>query len=147
MGLRLLCVMMGLLFALTAGCGSREPHVVPLSKAENALSKVVMAYQRGENKLGRPPRDAEEIKSFLKDYGNPDELLVSPNDGQPYVVIWGARPDGGPTEYKGLRPILAYEKSGAGGRRVVVDVTGHPMTIPNEDFPKLKFAGRHKPAG
>jgi hypothetical protein len=42
--------------------------------------------------------------------------------------------------------ILAYEKKGAGGKRAVTDVRGRPTSVPDEDFPKLTFAGRHQPS-
>ncbi len=126
------------------GCGT-SVNVIPLTKAENALSKVALAYTDATGQLGHPPKNAEELKPFLKPFGNPDELLVSPNDGQPYVVVWGAQPSGGPTEYKGMWFILAYERQGAGGKVAVTDVRGRPMTVPVEDLPKLTFIGRHRP--
>jgi len=135
------------LLAALSGCGfSGDPHVVPLTTAENSLTKIAMAYSDAHGQLGHGPKDVEELKPFLKTFGNPDELLVSPNDGQPYVIIWGKNPAGGPTDYKGLFPILAYESKGAGGYRAVTDVRGRPMTVPAADFPKLKFLGGHTPA-
>jgi hypothetical protein len=62
------------------------------------------------------------------------------------VVVWGANPGGGPTDYKGMFPIIAYERKGTDGRRAVTDVRGRPLTVPAEDFPKLKFVGHHQPA-
>jgi hypothetical protein len=126
------------------GCGS-QVHVVPLTKAEKALTYVAMAFNDATGQLGRPPKSADELKPFLKAFGDPEELLVSPNDGQLYVVIWGANPTGGPTEYMGMWPILAYEQQGASGRLAVTDIRGRPMTIPAADLPKLKFIGRHRP--
>jgi hypothetical protein len=104
-----------------------------------------MAYMDAHSELGRGPKSADELKPFLKAFGNPEELLVSPSDGEPYVVIWGANPQGGPTEYKGMFPILAYERKGSSGGRAVTDVRGRPMTVPEDDFAKLKFVGRHRP--
>jgi hypothetical protein len=138
---------LGLLLALVAstGCGGSGPNVVPLTKAEKALTFVALAYSEAHSRLGRGPKNAEEIKPFLKEFGNPDELLVSPNDGQPYVVVWGANPRGGPTDYKQMFPILAYESKGIRGRRALTDVRGRPLTIPQADFSKLTFVGGHKP--
>lgn len=135
-----------MLLAGLAGCGS-SVHVVPLTKAEKALSSILMAYKEAHTKLGRAPKNADDLKPFLKEFGNPDELLVSPNDGQPFVVVWGADPTrGGPIDYKGMWQIIAYEQKGAGGRRAVTDIRGRPMTVPEEDFQKLTFVGRHRPA-
>jgi hypothetical protein len=134
------------ILAVAVGCSSSEPNVIPLSDSEKNLSHIVMAYIEAHSKLGRPPKSEDDLKPFLKEFGNPDELLVSPTDGQPYVVIWGVDPtQGGPTDYQGMWQIIAYEKAGAGGKRAVTDVRGRPMTVPDEDFPKLRFAGRHKP--
>jgi len=131
-----------------SGCGGQSgPHVVPLSPSEQNLSHIAMAYIDAHEKLGRPPKSAEDLKPHLKEFGNPDELLVSPDDGEPYVVIWGVDPSrGGPTDYQGMWQIIAYEKKGTGGKRAVTDIRGRPLTVPEEDFPRLKFVGRHKPA-
>jgi hypothetical protein len=136
---------LALLVAL-AGCGS-DTDVVKFSNAEQELTCVAMAYGDAHSKLGRGPKDAEELKPFLKTFGDPDDLLVSPNDGQPYVIVWGVDPSrGGPTDYKQMFPILAYEAAGSKGKRAVTDVRGRPMLIPSEDFSKLTFGGRHRPA-
>jgi hypothetical protein len=130
-----------------SGCGKSEPHVVPLSQSEKNLRDIVMAYMDAHEKLGRGPKNADELKPYLKEHGNPDEILVSPNDGEPYVIVWGVDPSrGGPTDYQGMWQIIAYEKKGSGGKRAVTDVRGRPLTVPDEDFPKLKFAGRHNPS-
>jgi hypothetical protein len=42
--------------------------------------------------------------------------------------------------------VLAYEQKGKEGMRAIVDIRGRPMTVPAEDFPKLTFAGGHKPS-
>jgi hypothetical protein len=137
-----------LLFACFFGCraASTDAYIVPLTPAENQLKFIAMAYGDAESALGAPPKNAEELKPYLKTFGTPNELLVSPNDGQPFVVIWGKKLAGGPTDYKGLFPILAYEKKGSGGNRAVTDIRGRPMTVPVDDFPKLKFIGGHTPS-
>jgi len=136
------------LFALAnlSGCGS-GPDVVAFSGAEQELTSIAMAYGDAHSKLGRGPKDAEELKPFLKTFGDPDDLLTSPNDRQPYVVVWGLDPSrGGPTAYKQMFPILAYESKGKRGKRAVTDIRGRPMMVPEGDFSKLTFGGRHKPA-
>jgi hypothetical protein len=61
------------------------------------------------------------------------------------VIVWRANPTGGPTEYMGMFPILAYEKQGKGNKRAVTDVRGRPMMVPEEDIEKLRFLRGHKP--
>lgn len=130
-----------------SGCGNgSNVYVVPLSASETRLRDLVLGYMDAHQRLGRGPKSAEELKPDLARFGNPDELLVSPNDGEPYVVVWGVDPSGGgPTDYQGMWPIIAYEKKGSGGKRAVVDTRGRPLTVPDEDFSKLKFVGRHRP--
>jgi hypothetical protein len=139
---------LGLVLALEVltGCGS-SAHVVKLTEAEQTLSNLARAYHDAHEKLGHGPKDAQELKPFLKEYGDPDQLLVSSSDGQPFVVVWGVNPGrGGPTPYQGMWQILAYEQKGKNGVRAVTDVRGRPMTVPAEDFSKLTFAGGHKPS-
>jgi hypothetical protein len=135
-----------LLVAILGACSS-ETDVVRFSNAEQELTFIAMAYGDAHAKLGRSPKDSEELKPFLKTFGDPDDLLTSPNDSQPYVVVWDLDPSrGGPTAYKQMFPILAYEATGSSGQRAVTDVRGRPMMVPQGDFSKLTFAGRHKPA-
>jgi hypothetical protein len=134
-----------LLLAGLTGCGS-DTNVVPLSRAEKDLSTIAMAFMDAYGRLGHGPKNADELKPFLKEFGASEAVLVSPNDGEPYVVVWGANPtQGGPTEYQGMWPIIAYESKGAGGKRAVTDIRGRPLTVPEADFPKLKFAGGRPP--
>jgi hypothetical protein len=134
------------LLAGLAGCSS-GPKVVALSNSEKRLTFVTMAYLEAHSRLGHGPKSAEELKPYLKEFGDPEELLVSPDDGQPYVVVWGVDPTrGGPTEYQGMWQIIAYERKGAGGKRAVTDIRGRPLTVPEADFPKLTFVGGHKPS-
>jgi hypothetical protein len=136
-----------LLVVGVAGCGSVDPKVVPLTKPEQHLTWIAMAYREAYDRLGHGPRSAEELKPFLKEFGDPDELLTSPNDGKPYVVVWDVNPNqGGPTAYQGMWQIIAYEKTGSNGKRAVADIRGRPMTVPDEDFSQLTFVGRHKPS-
>jgi hypothetical protein len=128
------------------GCGSGAT-VLPHTDAEKNLSWVVVAYQEAYSKLNRPPKNVEELTNSLKDFGDPEKLLVSPNDGEPFVIVWGVNPgQGGPTPYKGMWQIIAYDKKGKGGMRVVCDIRGHSITIPEEDLSQLTFVRGHKPA-
>lgn len=137
---------LAIVLAGLAGCGPAT-NVVPLSDSEKQLTSVAMAYHDAHSRLGRGPKDAGELKPFLKEFGDPDQLLVSPVDKEPYVIVWGADPTrGGPTEYQGMWQILAYEAKGRGGKRAVTDIRGRPLTVPESDFGKLRFVGRHVPS-
>jgi hypothetical protein len=140
-------VLLALVVIGLGGCGQKT-YVVPFSQAEKNLGFVAAAYTDAFSRLGHSPKDADELKPFLKPFGNPDELLVSPNDGQPFVVVWGA-PDptqGRATSYKGMFPILAYERTGTNGMRAIADIRGRPMLVPEADLQTLTFVGGHKPS-
>ncbi len=135
-----------ILLAGLCGCGS-DVKVVPFSQSEKNLTYIALAYKDAQTKLDRPPKNAEELKPFLRDFGNPDDLLVSGNDGEPYVIVWGADAGrGGPTDYKQMFPILAYERKGKRGMRAVTDIRGRPMMVSEQDFLKLTFVQGHKPS-
>src|SRR5262245_50179025 len=105
-----------------SGCGP-QVNVLPLTPAEKALMAIALAYQDAMSQNEHPPKNADDIKPYLKRFGDPEDLLVSPNDSQPYVVVWGVDPTrGGPTEYQGMFPIIAYERQGAGGKLAIVDI-------------------------
>jgi hypothetical protein len=118
-----------------AGC-SRGPAAV---KAEDMahLGRIQQAYDEATDKLGRPPANAEELKPFLRPRGDPEALLRSPRDGQPYVIQWGVN-------YRRLRttamppPILVHEQTGVDGKRHVLTTLGvRPMT--DEEFARATF--------
>src|SRR5262245_45050551 len=124
----------GLLVGLAAiGCSSRAtPSAAAVSETEN-LSKIERAYDKAIQKLGRPPADTEQLKPFLKEFGDPDKILRSPRDGQPYVILYGVHIRKVKLEMP--PPIWAYEKNGVNGKRYVLTVMGAvPMT--DEEFAK-----------
>ena len=90
-GRRLACL---LALVALAGCSSGDG--VQEGDAEN-LRKISVAYTRATDKLGRPPRDAADLKPFLAKDEDLENLFRSPNDGQPYVILWGTDPRTGRT--------------------------------------------------
>jgi hypothetical protein len=101
------------------GCtGPPQPQE---NQAAAHLRTIIQAYDLALYHKGRPPRDAEELKPFLKqlrEHEDPDVLLRSPNDGQPYEIVWGVNLN------QDVDPgaVLAYEKQGAEGKRYVITV-------------------------
>ena len=101
---------------LAAGC-SRAPGTTPA--VEENLRHIASAYDKTTKKSGRLPRSAEELKPALQLFGDPDAILVSPNDGQPFVIHWDVvifQP-----APNGFRPILAHEAAGVDGKKYVID--------------------------
>src|SRR5262245_39301551 len=110
-----------------SGCGgSSGPVVTPLPKAVQDLGSIAQAYREAFEQSGKAPESFDDLRKYLTSLGgNPDEMRVSPNDGQAYVVMWGADPTrGGPGPVKGMWSIVAHEQTGANGVRAVADIRG-----------------------
>jgi hypothetical protein len=123
----------------SAGCSSSTSRP-PVKLEETAnLSQIARAYDLATERLGHPPADANQLKPFLAEVsgGDPDTVLVSPHDGQPYVIIWGVQFRKAPIQVM-PPPILAYEQKGVAGKRYVLTTMGVlPMT--DSDFAKATF--------
>jgi len=119
--------------------------VTPLPKAEQDLCSIAQAYREAFEQTGKAPESFDDIRKYLGSFGNPDDMRVSPNDGQPYVVMWGADPTrGGAGPVKGMWAIVAHEQAGAGGKRAVADTRGLATTVTDEEFAKLTFIRKRK---
>lgn len=112
-----------------------------------ALRQIAKAYSVPISSKQRPPQSLDEIKQVLKDLHtdgmNPpaDEVLVSPRDKQPYVIILGAMLG---TQMSG--DILIYEKAGAEGKRYVFTMNYEVKQLTDDEFANASFAMGHKPA-
>ena len=101
-----------------AGCSS-SPAVKP-DEARN-LHKIQTAYDAVARQLGRPPANLGELRPQLEPLGDPEQILRSPRDGLPYVILWGVDPSQARTMPP---PIVAYEKVGANGKHYALTVMG-----------------------
>ncbi|HEY1376205.1 MAG TPA: hypothetical protein VGF55_05395 [Gemmataceae bacterium] len=128
--------------ALTIGCGQQVGKSGEVNPSDVSLNTISRIYTRAQQQLGRPPRGADELRPYAKDEGDLDKLLVSPNDNQPYVVVWGANMLT-PADYY---MVVVYERTGANGFRHVLTPTGTLM-LSDADFAKATFPLGHKPAG
>ncbi len=129
--------------AATGGCG---PTVVVKTGEVDAsdihLSALARIYGRTQQQLGRPPRTADELRPYAKGETDFDKLLVSPNDHQPYVVVWGTNLLTSPDSYL----VVAYERTGSNGFRHVLTPTG-TLLLSDADFARATFPTGHKPGG
>jgi len=98
---------------MLVGCGSGDkPSAITTDPTIIALDKLGGAYIRGTP----PPKTKAELLAIFKSCNHPKELLISPSDGQEFIIVYGV-------ELKGLKvtgaqlPIVAFEKSGKDGKR------------------------------
>jgi hypothetical protein len=122
---------------LVIGCSSAKPSHEEPTKEEQAILNVGQAYRDAANALRRAPNSEQEIKPYLKQYGDPDQLLVSPNDGQHYQFSWGITP-GKPSREALARPYIVYEKSGKDGKRCAVDIMLKVRHLSDSEFEKFQ---------
>ena len=96
-----------------------------------------------QHNLGRPPKDMGELKAVLapmvKDL---DKYFRSERDGEEYVVVWGQNLDTVPPE-----TVMAYERKGVDGKRMVVTSGGRTREVTSEEFAQLKFPNGYTPGG
>jgi hypothetical protein len=124
-----------------AGCSSKPEK--PRDPGEVNLRKIVQAYDLGEYHLHRPPRNEDELKRFLEglgETGDLNEILHSPRDGQPYVILFGP-----PLDSDARDTVLAYEKTGADGKRYVVTLSRDIKVLTDQEFAGATFAKGHRP--
>jgi hypothetical protein len=130
----------GLLVAgvVSAGCAPK-PVIILTPKATHNIHYVVTGYVEAEARLGHPPKNAEELKPFLKIFGDPDEVLVSPNDGLPFVVRYGTKVGG-----VGGFPIVAYEQKGQDGKRYVANTQVRVWQVTDDELARLRLSPSEK---
>jgi hypothetical protein len=132
----------GFVLLLTAGCGSRKGES-PL-KADDlttpeaqAIVNVGQAYRNCYTATKKPPAGINDLKPYLAKFGEPDKVLVSPSDGQPYEISWGVVPGRPPASAK-VSPFLVSEKSGKDGKRYVLDFRFQVRSVTDGEFDKLR---------
>ena len=118
-----------------AGCGHTPPAAPAKGSVQANLEAICNAYRKASNDLKRPPKSLDEFKTYLKQYGDPEQLLVSPRDGQPIVVVYGADiwEEPSPTNPQ----IIAYEKVGKDGKRFAVMPMGAVIPYTADEMSKF----------
>jgi hypothetical protein len=131
-----------------AGCGGET--ATPDDLTSKYLSEIGQAYMTFLIAEKRQPKSLDEIRQTLQtlhlaDYASDPELVMrSPRDGQPFVVILGAASKGDGGDDKST--IWAYEQTGADGKRYVLMLSGDVKLLTDGEFAGAKFAAGHKPA-
>jgi hypothetical protein len=130
----------GCLAALCApGCSSSPTRPAELSEQEQAIVNVGLAYRDASVALNRGPANEQELMPYLKKYGDPNQVLVSPSDGQPYQITWGLTPSR-PTKAAVSQRFLVYEQTGKNGKRYAVDIKLKVYHLSDGEFAKLQGA-------
>jgi hypothetical protein len=128
------CVLLSL-SALVLGAGCRERPIGNLEDTRR-LGAIQYAYQEAIRNLRRPPRNVDEIKPHLATLGDPETLLVSPRDGQRYMIVWNVDLESASTDPPTM---YAWEAVGAGGKRYVL-TTLDIAPVDNAEFIRLGTA-------
>ena len=74
----------------------------------------------------------------------PRSVEVCPfrGDGEEFVVVWGLNLESLPAD-----TVLAYERKGVDGKRMVVTLNGEVREVSEDEIATLKFPKGHKPGG
>jgi hypothetical protein len=122
----------------SCGCSSRPTSLVEqLDPVREQLLRIWKAYHLASEQLRRAPANADELKPFLREVGDPDSLLRSPNDGEQFVIQWGVdilKPV--PSKQARRLPVLAHEKLGRDGKRQVLTILGSVSLMTEEELAK-----------
>jgi hypothetical protein len=127
----------GLAALLITGCSSPSERDGPLTTEQQAIMNVGLAYREASRALRRGPVSAKELQPYLKKYGDPEKLLISPNDGQPYHIVWGLIPSQ-PTKNAQTNRFLAYEQTGKDGKRYALDCMLKVHHLTDKEFNRLR---------
>jgi len=113
----------------SVGCGDKSQP--PVNEARSRLQQLYILLAKFAAKHGGDaPADEAALRAFLADLPphershahvtDPDALFVSPRDQQPFVVRYGGRMPPFPGEQATAEHVVAYERSGAQGKKLVV---------------------------
>jgi hypothetical protein len=125
-----------------SGCGG-NPEIPKIPEEQQNILYILRAYCKFNGERQRTPASLDELKPLLKEFGDPEKIVRSPRDGQPYVLVGGLDISRVPSG--GVLPVVAYERIGVDGKRQVIDLRGTIRLLTPEEFGKLKFPPSHKP--
>lgn len=129
---------LGLAVSLFLGCTGSSQQA---QKQTSHLRTLLSMFNSAASQMGRPPKSEEELKGFIQEKGakvlerleiaGVDELFLSERDGQPFVVLYGRKPQGV------RRDVVAYEQTGVDGIRHVGFDLGMIEDVDEEKFREL----------
>lgn len=136
------------------GCGERAPSPEQVKPRRDLKSLVVLYQNYVSGHGGRPPKDLDEFKAyvrevyqdqaaFLGDF-DPEKSFVSARDQQPWEWSFPkpnakAAPGAG-----GLTTLLVYEKTGVDGKRLAALSNMMVMELDQAEFEKYRSPSGEK---
>ena len=126
-----------------AGCG--RGGTGKLDPSMQNLQKIAVAYAQATTHLNRPPQNLNDLMPSLKQQGDPAEILRSPDDGEPYVILWGVDFRKPPSSGGDPSVVFAYEKQGRGGTRHVLRMPTRVVLLTDDEFRKAPFPPGQQP--
>jgi hypothetical protein len=126
---------------IAAAIGCQSGTEIPPPTDPSMLRGIIRIYAIATRDLGRPPQNIEELKAIYAQVdSDPSKYVRSNRDGEEFVVVWGLVLENSPADM-----VVAYERKGADGKRMVVTVDGMVREVSADEFAKLKFPKNHKP--
>jgi hypothetical protein len=134
------------LMVFTIGLGCSQPTVVEktIDPTQQQLILIGAAYQQYTHTKEAPPSKQEDLKQQIAELGGNDSTWISTRDGQSFVVVWNLDLRQPPTWAKST-PVLAYEKVGKNGKRLVRTVMGSVEELSEQEFAAASFPSGHTP--
>jgi hypothetical protein len=120
---------------------SSSPKVVdtPLAVGRERLLKLGQAYSPYCTQHKKPPSQQADLKAAL----TTADALQSPDDGKPFVVCWGVDLNK-PIAPKEQPTVVAYEATGANGKRYVLTTARNVVHLSDAEFgPEESFSMIH----
>jgi hypothetical protein len=128
-----------LVFVSALGCGGGTVVTPPTDQSN--LRGIVRVYGIAARDLGRPPQKIEDLTAIYRQADpDPEKYVRSARDGQEFVVVWGLNIESAPADM-----VVAYERTGVDGKRMVVTADGMIREVTTDDIAQLKFPKNHKP--
>jgi hypothetical protein len=125
--------------------GCKGGRATSRNPTEERLYKIGKAYNDTCFRLQRPPENLEDIKPDIPG-GFSDEVLISPNDGEKFVILWGVDfPTLPPASRQEPFTVAGYESKGVNGTRYVLRFPLSIAKLNDEDFHKAVFPPGHRP--
>ena len=121
--------------AIFRGCEKKNPEIPKASL--DRMHTIYETYVKVTDSLKRPPKDLDEFKRGLPSNVDAKDLLTSPHDGKPYVLVFNINPLVPPPTP--MPPLLAYEQEGSGGMYDAVTTMG-VIRCSAEELQKYKTA-------